>query len=182
MNADALATPEIDQCGGQHVGGCGKGQQLGDPQQSPAPEAAIGEQPTIGGPQHSAQACGAEQQRDGAGDLLATISAKAGASIPQSLEASLDEPCQRQQRHHGQHHRKDAQPASTGLPEAAVPGSRGQGRLDHCQPFAVISCSALPFNSPSLAAETSAWRKVPQALSTGSLPTPLIGYSWLAAA
>ena len=50
------------------------------------------------------------------------------------------------------------------------------------QPLAAISSTARALRSPSRAADTSAWVKGPQALSTGSSPMPSSGYSWLAAA
>ena len=78
---------------------------MGNPKQPPAREAAVGEQPAIGGSQYSAENRGAQQQHDGAGDLLTSISAEAGAAIPQPLQASLDQSRQWQQGCHSQHHR-----------------------------------------------------------------------------
>ena len=93
-----MAAAQIHQGGGQQIRRGGKGQELGDAQEPSAWKAAVGEQPPIGGSKEGANAGGAKEERNGAANLLRTISPQACGPIPQPLHSCSDQSDHRQQR------------------------------------------------------------------------------------
>ena len=76
MDEESAATSQVDQGGGQQVGGRCQGDELGNAKPASAREATVAEQPAVGCSDHRADECAADQKLKGAKNLIAAIGAQ----------------------------------------------------------------------------------------------------------